>query len=147
MLVNEQALRELVCEGMPKMRLSLYQLERLLQRRQPELWTTLQTKEIGSEIYCVQWFVTLFSFDIDSPALYTVWDIFLLRGWKFLFQLSLAILQLLSTTILTLDSESLIGRLKAALRDRLLSHVLHPLHNARPRPSDSPFASRLPTRN
>ncbi len=142
--MNEQELREMVCENMPKMRLSLYQFERLLKRRQPNLAAVLQQKEISSEIYCVQWFVTLFSVDFDSPALYTIWDLFLLRGWKFMFQLSLAVLQQLSPAICALDCESTIACLKSALRDRHLNHVRVQdlIRNCRSRPSDSRSASR-----
>lgn len=89
----------------------------------PDIYSALISKEITCELFCVQWFVTLFSYDFDFPALYTIWDLFLLHKWKFVFQMSIAVLQQMEEKIEKLDYEHLIHYMKNAIRDRLFSHV------------------------
>jgi hypothetical protein len=122
-LVNHHGLKEFLKERMPRMKLALSQMERLLARHLPSVHAALRMKEVAYELFCVQWFVTLFSFDVASDSLYTIWDVFLVRGWKFAFQLAIAFLQQMAPSIRTLEYEPLVAYIKSAIRDETFSHV------------------------
>ena len=127
-LANRYQLNELLRDNMPRLKLILYQMERLMQMHLPEVYGSLNAKEITCEMFSVQWFVTLFSYDFDSPFVYIIWDLFLLRKWKFLFQLALAILQQMAPQIDSLPYEELLSFIKNCLRDGQLNPVLkHPI--------------------
>lgn len=121
--LNNFELKEFLKPSMPKMKLACYQLDQLLCKHLPIVYAELHSKEISCELFCIQWFITIFSSDFDSPFLYQIWDFFLVRKWKFIFQLSIAILKQMAVFIKVLDNEVLISHIKMALRDGQLSQV------------------------
>ena len=108
---------------MPKLKELLYKLERLMQMYLPDVYTILQAKEMPCELFSIQWFLTLFSLDFDPDTIIRVWDIFLMRKWKFLFQLSISILKHMAKKIEELNYENLIIYLKSAIAKNLLPKV------------------------
>ena len=108
---------------MPKLKLLLYQLERLMQIYVPDAYSALLAKEVPCEVFSIQWYVTLFSHDFELSLLVVIWDLFLLHRWKFMFQLSISILRLMSNKIEELEYDELVGYLKAALVRNLISKV------------------------
>jgi hypothetical protein len=100
---------------MPLLKQLLYQLERLIQIYVPDVYASLQAKEIPCEVFSIQWYLTLFSCDFEPITLAKVWDIFLLEGWKFMFKLSISILKNMSCTIEGLKHDELVSYLKSAL--------------------------------
>ena len=126
--MNKYELREYVKESMPKMKVTIYQLRRLIEMHVPGIYKQLQEKEIGCELFCVQWFITIFSYDFDGACLYTIWDLFLVRRWKFIFQMSIAILRAMSGKIASLESDGLLHYMKSAIRDKSINEVWDLLH-------------------
>jgi len=109
---------------MPKLKIALYQLERLMQIYIPDIYGDLLSKEISCEFYGIQWFITLFSTDFEEPYLHIVWDMFIVCGWKVIFRLALSILRLLQREIAEFDYEKLICLLKNDIRDNKLLQIL-----------------------
>ncbi len=102
------------------MKLTIYQLTRLTQIYIPTVQKALEEKEISCEMFCIQWFITIFSHDFDRPWINVIWDLFLQRRWKFVFQVSLALLRAMSDKVLSLDPSSLMHFMKNAIRDKSL---------------------------
>eukprot|EP00826_Nyctotherus_ovalis_P013928 TRINITY_DN13833_c0_g1_i3.p2 TRINITY_DN13833_c0_g1~~TRINITY_DN13833_c0_g1_i3.p2 ORF type:complete len:288 (-),score=53.90 TRINITY_DN13833_c0_g1_i3:51-914(-) len=116
-LMSKYQLKDYLTENMPKLKLSLYQLEKLIQVHLPHIHKLLQKNAIPCELFAVRWLVTLFGCDLTPPYLYTVWDVFLLRGWKFLFQFALSVLDQLGKRTLLPDYERLVFCLKNSARE------------------------------
>jgi len=116
-------LGEFLKENMPKLKIALYQLEKLIELNIPEIYKAMQSKDVCLELFAVQWFVTLFSYDFEPPHLYMIWDLFLIKGWKFIFQLAIAILQHMKKQFIQLDYENLVAYLKSAIRDNHLDNL------------------------
>lgn len=100
---------------MPQLKLSLYQLDKLIQKHLPSLYNIFQKAEISSELFAVQWFITLFAYDVSFHNLKVIWDLFFLKGWRLIFQFSLAILSALPSISPGIDPEILIFRIKNVL--------------------------------
>lgn len=81
----------------------------------PEVHRELVEKEVSGELFSVQWFITLFAYDVPLHSLGVLWDLFFLKGWKFVFQVLLAILSCLPSHH-SPDSETLIFRIKNVIR-------------------------------
>lgn len=108
---------------MPRLKLLLYQLERLMQIFVPDVYSTLLAKEVPYEVFGIQWYLTLFSHDFDPHTLAIVWDLFLLLQWKFLFQLSISILQTMAGQIERLEYDELVTYLRTAILKNQVSTV------------------------
>eukprot|EP00826_Nyctotherus_ovalis_P046368 TRINITY_DN5234_c0_g1_i2.p1 TRINITY_DN5234_c0_g1~~TRINITY_DN5234_c0_g1_i2.p1 ORF type:complete len:291 (+),score=72.90 TRINITY_DN5234_c0_g1_i2:547-1419(+) len=115
-MLGKYKLRELLKETMPKLKLSLYQLDKLIDIHIPRLSKTFRCGEISAELFAVQWFVTVFSYDIGWPELGVVWDLFLHRGWKFAFQLAIAILREVPLSYYEVEPEVLISYIKNVVK-------------------------------
>ncbi len=105
---------------MPQLKLRMYQLERLMQIYVPDVYATLLSKEVPCEVFSIQWYVTLFSHDFEPSLLSVVWDLFLLRKWRFLFQLSLSILRQLAPKVEELEYDELVVYLRTAVEKGLI---------------------------
>lgn len=116
-LASKYELKDYLTENMPKLKLALYQLERLIQVHLPHIHKLLQRNAIPCELFAVRWLVTLFGCDLTPPYLYIVWDVFLLRGWKFLFQFALSVLDQLGRKMVLLNYECLMLCLKNSARE------------------------------
>jgi len=109
---------------MPLLKQLLYQLERLMQIYVPDVYVSLQAKEIPCEVFSIQWYLPLFSCDFELVTLAKVWDIFLLEGWGFIFKLSISILKNMSCKIEGLKHDELVFYLKSALeKDQILKVI------------------------
>lgn len=80
--------------SMVHLRLRLYQLDRLLLRRAPELHSHLDGEGVVVSTYATPWLLTLFaSFHcFDAGSVESIWDQFLVQGWPVMFRCCLAIL-------------------------------------------------------
>lgn len=100
---------------MPRLKRLLYQLERLMQIYVPDAYSCLLAKEVPYEVFGIQWYLTLFSHDFDPETLAQIWNLFLLLKWKFLFQLSIAILRHMAGKIEELEYDELVVYLRTAI--------------------------------
>ena len=108
---------------MPKLKLLLYQLERLMQIYVPDVYAALLAKEVPCEVFSIQWYITLFSHEFEPISLGTIWDLFLIQRWKFMFQLSIAILKQMAPKVEALEYDELVVYMKTALAKNLLPKV------------------------
>ena len=93
---------------MSSLKLSLFQLDHLIEENEPRIASIFYSKGISSELFSIQWFVTIFSYDVNLSDLEIIWELFLLKGWKFILQLSLAIIFDIPKIVLCREPE--IGR-------------------------------------
>lgn len=108
---------------MPLMKQILYQFERLMQIFLPEIYSILLSKEIPYQMFSIQWYLSLFSYDFDFENLKKLWDLFLNFRWKFIFQLSIVILKQMRPKIEELDFGELASYVRTALSENLISEV------------------------
>ena len=109
---------------MPRLKLLLYQLERIMQIYIPDTYSLFVSKEIPFEVFSIQWYLTLFSHDFDPITLSKIWDLFLLFKWKFLFQLSVVILKKMTKKIEELEYGKLVLFLRTAIIKNLIPTVM-----------------------
>lgn len=108
---------------MPLLKQLLYQMEKLMQRFVPEVCSELQEKEVPYEVFSIQWYLSIFSCDFDSANLIKLWDLFLMLRWKFLLQLSIAILRRMCVKVKELAYDKLVVYLKSALSRNQIPRV------------------------
>jgi hypothetical protein len=58
--------------------------------------TTLRTLKSAHACMrtCVQWFITVFSYNFPPETVVRIWDVYLSEGWKVVYRIALALLQL-----------------------------------------------------
>lgn len=74
------------------MELCVYQFQQLLGTLMPELAHHFEEQSISPFMFATDWFMTMFVTALPLPSVERVWDLFLVDGWKALFQTGLAIL-------------------------------------------------------
>lgn len=100
--------RHLYSPSVPLLPLRMFTFSRLVRQHLPQVWHHLNSKTFSVEIFANQWIMTLFGYYIDSDILGPyLWSIFFLVGWKFIFQIGLAILAILEPTICAMDVEEI----------------------------------------
>ena len=108
---------------MPKLQLSVYQLNKLIEKYLPKIHDLFEVKEVSAELFCVQWFITIFSYDIRMPELCIIWDLFLLNGWEFVFKFSLSILYEIPPTATSMEPEDLVSFIKEILHNKSIQMI------------------------
>lgn len=107
-------------KGLPLLRLSLYQLERLLELELPQLYHHFKDEGVNPVLYASEWFSTLFAYNFPLEIVVRLWDVFLAEGNEFLFKVALAVLKLSHDELLPLPFEHVITHLKSK-QDALLA--------------------------
>ena len=66
--------------------------EEILQYNIPEVYNNLQKHNIQTELYLIEWIMTIFSknFNVDLAA--RVWDLYMIEGLKAIYQAAISIL-------------------------------------------------------
>ena len=109
---------------MPRLKLLHFQFRRLIQIYAPEICLALHSKEIPDEVFTIQWYISLFSYDFDNENLEKLWNLFLLLKWKFLLQLSIVILKKMRFKIQELPHNKLVTYLRSGLINNLFDKVI-----------------------
>ena len=91
--------------------LSVY--DALFQERLPLLFAHFEREEVESEMYMIDWLLTLYSRSMPIDIAARVWDLYLCEGEITLFRVAIGILSMYQNMLLRLD----------------MSGVLHFLHN------------------
>ena len=78
---------------------NLYILDKLIRAIYPDIYKHFKNEEIESEQFGTTWFITIFSQSLQytqnsgpTEMLITVWDYFLVDGWKSIFKIILYII-------------------------------------------------------
>lgn len=114
-LANQWRLLHIFLPDMSCLQLRLYQLDRLLLRRLPELHGHLQQEGITTNAYASPWLLTLFSsFSVlDARTTAAVWDSYLLTGWSAVLSMCLSVLVLLAPLLQGAPMEDCLAALQA----------------------------------
>lgn len=88
-IIERYGMSMLFAEGVPLLRRFLYQMDRLVYFQDSSLMTAFLNEGITSAHFSPPWFMSLFTFlasDGDNEQLLSLWDAFLLYGWKAVFK-------------------------------------------------------------
>jgi hypothetical protein len=107
-------LHDLFLPSMRTLRLRLYQLDRLLLRRAPELHSHLTSEGVTINTYASPWLLTLFtSFSVlDANTTYAVWDAAIIEGFAPVMRMSLAVLIVLEKFLISSSMETCLSALQ-----------------------------------
>jgi len=91
-------------ERIPKLKLRIYQLDRLLKWTYPQLHAHFVSIQLSPEVLATQWFITLFTYTFPVvPTVLRLWDYVFLTGWEGLFRVALSLLGSLKAQLLELE--------------------------------------------
>lgn len=91
-LIKDYKLMEMYTENMPLLQLFAYQLRTLLEIHLPKINTWFIENSLDLDIFCPQWFLTLFSKNDNTELFFRVIDLLFITGTKALFQVALSLL-------------------------------------------------------
>jgi len=93
-LIDDYKLRKMYTDNMPLLCLFSYQLRTLIEIHLPNVNTWLIDNSLGVDIFCPQWFLTLFSINDNRDLFYQWIDLLFITGTKALFQIALSLLEI-----------------------------------------------------
>jgi len=116
-------------ERIPKLKLRIYQLDRLLRWTYPHLHAHFTAIELSPEVITAQWFLTLFTYTFPVvPTVLELWDYIFLTGWEGMFKVALSLLGSLQPKLLELDDfESIVMLMREWKREGKLI-IEEPIH-------------------
>ncbi|XP_022809026.1 carabin-like [Stylophora pistillata] len=98
--------------------------EKLMQQRRPKLYKHLEVQGVSPLMYLTPWFMALFTSLPCWDAVLTIWDLLLSEGLSITFQVALALLDILSGSIIYTPSW------REALRHCLMAQCIEALPNS-----------------
>ncbi|EAA21099.1 plant adhesion molecule 1-related [Plasmodium yoelii yoelii] len=111
-LIDKYKLNDLFSSSMPLLNEYLYILDKLLLHFFPKIYNHLEKENVHSSMYASQWFITLFSYNINILYAIRIWDFFFIHNYTFLFKVALAFFKLQEEEILKESFEEILNRLK-----------------------------------
>lgn len=104
-LLNDQKFgcRSLYKRDMRLAQKSVAQFDAVLAEFLPALKAHMDSEDLPAGLYAPQWFLALFTNIFPLDLVTRVWDCFLLEGWKVIFRVGLAMIQLHSKQMMQLD--------------------------------------------
>uniref|UniRef100_A0A0G4I0P0 Rab-GAP TBC domain-containing protein n=1 Tax=Chromera velia CCMP2878 TaxID=1169474 RepID=A0A0G4I0P0_9ALVE len=114
----------LFAPGVPLLSCRLFQFSQVIREHLPKLWDHLQRLTLNGDFFAHQWFMTLFAYSVEPPALQLLWDAFFLCGWKALFRAGTALLKAAEGELLQRDMEGILSFVQKmrAERQNFISH-------------------------
>jgi hypothetical protein len=107
---------ELFHPQFPRLSIITWQFDRLVDAFLPKLGHFFQEHGITSEYYAIQWFMTLYTYELPIETVLPILDRFLVSGWKVLHRVGLALLYSAQEELLKLDIDHLLRYLKGFVR-------------------------------
>ena len=101
-------LRELFSGTSPLLGAMLSEFDHQLELHMPRLAEHLRREGIDASMYAAPWFLTIFVYRFPVECLPIIWDAFVQRGVRVIFQVGLVILAHYHDTVMALDHEKLI---------------------------------------
>lgn len=98
--------------GLPRFAEVMHVFSCLVHRHLPRLASHLDSLGVDHAMYASQWFITLFTYSFSFDIVTRVWDMFLLEGWKAVYRVALAALEVNQDTLLALDFDGAMQALK-----------------------------------
>lgn len=107
--------RDFYLPDMPGLRLRMYQLDRLIDEKLPDLAYHFKVEGIKSSMYATQWFLTLFAYKFPLALVLRVFDVVISQGLESILQFSINLLEKNKAKLLSLKFEQLIDFLKEGI--------------------------------
>jgi len=99
---------------LPRASISFVHLDKLLELYIPEVHAHFLELHVSPQIFCAEWYFTIFSYTLPLPLTQRVWDVYLVDGTKALHRFALTMLDRLKQQILDKDFGTTIRILKSA---------------------------------
>eukprot|EP00347_Sterkiella_histriomuscorum_P016146 403354306 len=117
-IIAKYQMSQLFNTELPMLKLTFYQLDRLISIKLPDLHAHFKDETINSSYFSSPYFITLFtnvlqmqtSFD-NSAILLRLWEYFIIYGWKAIFKVSLLILRENEEKLLTMPFEIMLSQI------------------------------------
>ena len=81
-------------DGFPLLKPTFYVLLSLMKKHLPKIYETFQKYDLMPSMYASEWFITLFTRELDFKILVRIFDVFLLEGFKVIYRFGLGFLKL-----------------------------------------------------
>jgi hypothetical protein len=85
--------------------------DKLIQQYMPALAAHMEKENVILTMYGTKWFITIYSSSFPFNIVTRIWDIFLIRGWKIVFRVMLAVLKIHEAELLKTDFEGIMNLL------------------------------------
>lgn len=118
-VMQKYGLRELYKPSMARIELCIYQLECMIQDKDPSLYQHFQAHGMFASTFATPWFLSLFATSLPLSLSCRVLDLFLLEGMNSIMSLSYAMMEISSQELKTRDMEDMIKLLGKELPQRL----------------------------
>mmetsp|Transcript_4709 Transcript_4709/g.11436 ORF Transcript_4709/g.11436 Transcript_4709/m.11436 type:complete len:329 (-) Transcript_4709:92-1078(-) len=99
--------------GLPLLQQYMDLMQALLQEEAPRLAAHLEEQGVLPSMYCSQWFITVFAYNLPLDHLLRCWDIFLLEGMAVVFCIGLVLLKTAEEALLGKQFEDLLQLLNS----------------------------------
>eukprot|EP00993_Chasmostoma_nieuportense_P001904 NODE_2743_length_1104_cov_65.467758_g2618_i0.p1 GENE.NODE_2743_length_1104_cov_65.467758_g2618_i0~~NODE_2743_length_1104_cov_65.467758_g2618_i0.p1 ORF type:complete len:339 (-),score=82.50 NODE_2743_length_1104_cov_65.467758_g2618_i0:87-1028(-) len=111
-LMDKFKMEHLFLPGFPGLQNMFYILEAFLWEACPEVVQHMQQEGVLISFFASEWFLTIFVTSFPPSMLFPVWDMFLMKGWVFVFQIAVALIKWERARLSTLPMETLLPAMK-----------------------------------
>mmetsp|Transcript_27057 Transcript_27057/g.48213 ORF Transcript_27057/g.48213 Transcript_27057/m.48213 type:complete len:175 (-) Transcript_27057:107-631(-) len=109
--------------GLPLLQQYMSHMQLLLAEEAPMLAEHLLEQGVQPSMYCSQWFITIFAYNLPFDHLLRCWDIFLHEGVKIVFAIGLVLLKSAEEELMGMHFEQLVAFLNSK---SLPAYKMHP---------------------
>lgn len=102
-------MRGLFGEGMTEAHEVLHIADRLIAQFLPKLSKHLEEENVHITMFATQWLLTIYTSSFPFEMVVRVWDSFLKEGWKIVYRVMLALLQLSNQQLMSLTFEDILA--------------------------------------
>jgi len=116
-ILNKKKFEEILMDGFPRVQILNYQLDIYVRNYIPELIEFLGSKDLNVGYFSTQWFITMFSYDLEYNLLLKIWNFFFVKGWKIMIRIALSLLWHFKDKIIKQTTDELPDFLKNCVRE------------------------------
>lgn len=117
-LMYDYKLRNLYKDGFEILNMKQYQLNRLLEEKDPELWQHFKNLGVETHMFAHHWFLTLYTARFPLYFVFFILDVVLVQGLDTIFQIALSLLITFRKDLLELDFENIVKYIQVNLPKR-----------------------------
>ena len=117
-IMKKYDLEGLYLDGFPSLKKRFFVLLNLIKKYLPKVYEVMQRFDIAPSIYASEWFITMFTRQLDFNILVRVFDVFFLEGFKVIYRFSIAFLKIKQQDIIKPGNE--MSDIMEALRQILM---------------------------